>query len=339
MSYFSDCLEKFEKLPKEFKDQFGSLEVFEKIESIEEEYGVDLKFLVVLVAIGEIILEDIPEYLQKKYGLAEEDAYEIRGLLIDTIFKNARNSNLLKDENNFPVLSSDELISFFREELVSVLKSGASTDEDIISINKSIFFWLAKDGLFQEILSKNLLNNQEKITGSRIVINDRENDPTISNWIKDFIQFHGSENFNDITLAEYLVNSKNIRALSIEDKDKIKKVLKIYRNLTFFPDSMKDDVDNWLFIPTDIKNDDNVVSSHKTTLDEEIEIEPASQSIPVVDDALEVSSFPDKPNNYVPKSTKPSLADELEIMLKDYPLGSLEHKTIEQELKRLRSGK
>jgi len=73
---------------------------------------------------------------------------------------------------------------------------------------------------------------------------------TVSNWLKNFIGTNGSAIFDSVALSKYLTGSKSGAKLSQEEKEKVRKVLLIYRNLKFFPDSMPDDNgEGWQILP------------------------------------------------------------------------------------------
>lgn len=323
MSYFEECLKKFENLPADFKNKVGSLESFEKIEAIEDIYGIDLKFLVMLMAIGEVGLTDVPEYLQTKYQLAEEDAYEIRDRLIKEVFKLSVDLPIRegKEDNPDNVLlkSESEVIKIFYEGLVDVLKNKITNKPwGVKDLNEAIFFWLSEDGSFQDGLSKELLNNQERLTSHSLVFEDRDVSPTIASWLKDFIKINGSKMFNELELAEYLTNAHNIKNLDATEKELVRKLLKLYYNLTFFPESMDNvRVEDWKIIPFDDS------------------VEKKQEFVDVLSKGEIVTQNDSK--NWQAKESTP-LA-ELEQTLAEYTPSSLEYKAVDQEIGRLKKKK
>ncbi len=337
MSYLQECLKKFESLPPDFKNRFGSLEVFEKIETIEAEYGIDLKFLVILVAIGEVSLSGIPEYLQTKYKLAEEDAYEIRNRLVSNIFQlnigssapdfsefgSAGSSNVL----NVLLESETEVTKIFHENLAAVLKNQVANNTwNLGDLNEAIFFWLSKDGTLQDELSKSLLNSQERLTSERLLIEDREVLPTIANWLHDFIKISGSEMFDELALAQYLSTAPNARKLSPAEKELIRKLLKFYRNLVFFPDSMENSaIDDWQIIPVDVAvkvTPPKVLVKTVVAARTEVPAKTASAAKTETQTKTEISPL-----------------IELKQALARYTPGSLEYKAVAQEIERLKKKK
>lgn len=331
MSFLQECLTKFDSLPTDFKNRIGSLEVFEKIEAIEEQYGIDLKFLVILVAIGEVSVKDIPEYLQARHTLAEEDAIEIRDAIINDVFQLVSEE---EQDNDIYSMPKNEVISIFQEKLAGILKGEIENGAETIGeLNEAIFYWLSKDGTIQEELSKILLSNQERLTAERIIFENREVDPTISYWLKDFIKQNGSEIFDELVLAQYLSSSLNTKKLSPTSKDVLRKLLKLYRNLCFFPDSMENAaVNDWQIIPIfrDALSDEKpAVVSNKKKL-EDIPVPTVSMPKEVVPEASKAQSF---------EASQADLLAELQQALAQYIPGTLEYKAVTQEIERLKKKK
>ncbi len=326
MAYLQECLQRFENLPSDLKEKFGSLEAFEKIEEIENYYEIDLKFAVILLAIGELAITDLPAYLQEKYDLAEEDALEIADKLIDKIFYfdflglqeiDEEDSSLnLKD-----IIPWEEVLDIFKNNFARFLKETNSSYLDIERLNKSVFFHLSVDGLRQEEMAKALIDNNERITKNKIVVEEKEISPTISNWLRDFFKHNGAGEFNDLALLEYLNRSKNAKALIDEEKNVLRKMLKAYYNINFFPESMENIlVDDWQIISSSLSE---------------------AKKTPIVS---EVKDAVDKNNDYKEKelpvketvniqiSAEEKRLLELKDALPNYPSSSLEYKAIKQEI-------
>lgn len=317
MAYLQACLQRFENLPDDIKDRVGSLEAFKKIEKIEETYGVDLKFLLVLISIGEIDFEDIPTYLQTRHSLAGEDAYEIKNKIEEEFFYpyfSASEDSLLEKE---------EISGIIKDNLARLLIRESGLEEEIALLNQSIFFHLADDGLFQEELVKNLVENVEKITNKSIIIDDRPTSPTISNWIKDFLKFHGADIFNDLILIQYLNRGENVKLLNVEEKEILKKVLKTYRNLNFFPESLENlPIEDWEMIPLPKESESN------------------RQIIDVLDGEKNIVKEKIDENNYSQQegdnlNSADAKLIELKKTLANYSISSLEYKAVAQEINRL----
>src|SRR3989339_772390 len=90
-----------------------------------------------------------------------------------------------------------------------------------------------------------------------------------------FIKQYGSGFFDNVTLSRYITFSENVKKLDENEKNLVKKLLQLYRNLKFFPDSMKDiPVDDWEIVPIDkfvVKKHSELSGPPKTKGEKEIE--------------------------------------------------------------------
>lgn len=317
MAYLQECLQRFENLPSDLKEKFGSLEAFEKIEKIENYYEIDLKFAVILLAIGELAITDLPAYLQEKYDLAEEDAVEIADKLINDVFyfdfpdlqETEEDSSLNLKE----IIPWEEVLDIFKNNFVRFLKETDPSYLDIERLNKSVFFHLSVDGLRQEEMAKALIDNNERITKNQIVVEEKEVSPTIANWLRDFFKHNGAGEFNDLALLEYLNSSKNAKILIGEEKNILRKMLKAYYNINFFPESMENIlVDDWQIISSNLNEDKK---------------EPAVSELDYKEKELPVK---EAVNIQISAEEKRLL--ELKDALPNYPSSSLEYKAIKQEI-------
>lgn len=315
MNYIAQCLEKFRALPEPIKNRLGGFEVLENIKILEKKYGVQLSFLVVLVAIGEINLDGISEYAEKKFGFSEEDAFDLKSDMIREVF------SLLLFNVEQAVMSEATLKEEFSKGVVKLLTDNTAAE----NTNFNIFSLFSKDGALQESLSNILLENQENITAGRIIFDDHEVAPTISNWLKDFIKINGSDMFDELALAQYLSSSANAKKLTSGEKDLLRKLLSLYRNLVFFPDSMGNDpVEDWQIIPVD-KVEENKKASKPGVFQD------------VLDDSRPAVSK--EPSSAPSQAASPSPLNELQGALAQYAPGSLEYKAIKQEIERLKKKK
>lgn len=191
--------------------------------------------------------------------------------------------------------------------------------------NGMIIFLINHVEGFQAEISDILLNNDFKITSNPILLDGKSVSPSIANWITSFIKFNGSDLFDSIALASFLSKDKNIQHLDHQEKDLIKKLLKLYRNLVFFPESITavapDDVE---IFPVDKGADvDNDLQKNVDVLGN-----------------TDLGSKEEEPNlSRLPNSKEEELLKEMEELLENYESNSLEHKAIQQEIKSLRDKK
>ncbi|NLZ74637.1 hypothetical protein GX917_01920 [Candidatus Falkowbacteria bacterium] len=331
MDYFSECLTRFQLLPKNVREAYGGLEAFAATLEIEEAYNIKLSFLVILIAIGELNENDIEDYLVAKFKISSEIAKKIKDELVVKVLDPAFEKVFgLKPAVSFSA-PKEVIINLFSERLIESMKADAET---IKGLNVLIFKAFNDEEDLEEQVIEILYNNNEQLTTNSIIIDNRELAPTISNWLKDFIKLNGSEIFDELKMIEYLNSSPNAKKLNTPEKDLLRKLLKLYKNLVFFPESMDNKlIEDWEIIPVDkIKEDKktNKVKVFQDVLaDNQVTKKEAVKKQPVKEQAKE--QIQDKIEN--------TPLNDLEEMLTQYAPGSLEYKAIKQEMKRLKNKK
>lgn len=245
MSYYDECLKRFKLLSDDLKNKIGSLEVLNKIQELEAEYEVELKFLVILVAIGELAIKDIPAYLVKKSGLDPEEAMEIKRELVNEVFY-----LILDDEQQANLEPTNRIKKIFQGNLFEILKNQDNAYKK--TLNQEIILTLSDESLNQEELLKNLYANQEQLTSGEFILEEKREKPTIANWLKDFIKAGVIEKGIDFDRAQYFNKNKNFINLTISDRELIAKLLELFIRLKFFPEGLeKLPTEDWYIIPYD----------------------------------------------------------------------------------------
>jgi len=325
MTYVQECLEKFQELPANAKEKIGGAEAFNFIKKLENEYNISLSFLVILLAISELSSNDIYDYLITKYQLkpitAKVLSQEIDTKILDPFFEELLNENEIISIK--PAQEKEILLKIFSDRLVETLKINKS--DDLNKLNIFIFKALQSDDLIEDKIISIFYNNQEKLTANHLLFEDHEVSPTISNWLKDFIKKNGSELFNEISLEQYLINSINAKKLNVEEKELVRKLLKLYRNLVFFPESMDGvPLEKWEIFPVEHEEDVQHFGKVKDVLDDDFNNK--SQDLKTKDISTRPAS----------DSSLNSQIFELEKNLGKYSPASLEYKVIIQEITRLK---
>ncbi|MBU4332163.1 hypothetical protein KKD20_03510 [Patescibacteria group bacterium] len=326
MSYYNDCLIKFSKLPDEIRNKIGSVDAVDKINKIEADYKVELKFLVILVAIGDIEIKYIPLYLEKKFQLNKIKGEEIKAKLVKHIF------SLIVDKNSKTVRGAEEKIKdIFQNRLIETL-NGDEEFKEVLN-EELVAQFLSGGELKQGELLKVLLDNQERITHKNFIIDGRPHSPSIANWLKDFIKVNGSGVFDNLVLTEHITNSENTKILDEQEKMLVKRLFLFYRNLKFFPESMGDlPMEQWEIIPIEKESEGmakaRTVSGPPATAAEEKIEELKQEEQKYGKGGLEEKAIEEE----IEKEKK---IEELRAMAGQYPEGSLERKAVEEEMRKL----
>lgn len=249
-------------------------------------------------------------------------------------------NNLLEDlEKDFDEEKEERISTYLLEkDLVTILKN--SDPSAPRSLNGSMLYLLTNKIDSLDKFIRALLANQEVLTKNLLIINNKKEDPTIANWIKSFIKENGSNNFSNIVLAKFLTSSVNCLNLDEVERRLVRKVLRLYRNLSFFPDSMANiPFNEWEIVPLDRDNiiSDSLSMKKSKNIDEVGEINNVdvlkNNSENISKNDLEKEDLDKKENFFSEKEQK---IKEMELMLEKYPEKSLERKAIESEINKLK---
>lgn len=161
------------------------------------------------------------------------------------------------DENYFEFLKNVEdeqqrAKKFFSESIFDMIST------DSYKLKLDLNFWLMgllfedeKEKKFQKDLLETLYKNQEKISEGKITVNGQTAEPTVANWLADFInnveiEFAGST----IKRGQYLINSPNVKKLSAAEKRYLDILLKTFAGLkNFYENAAKMDLGDLTVCP------------------------------------------------------------------------------------------
>jgi len=214
--------------------------------------------------------------------------------------------------------------ALFSKGLVNLLKD-QDANEFISDYNIILISLIGEDAMYRQTLETALYANSDELTSNRILLDDREVAPSIANWLKDFLKLQGSEMFDDLALAQYLSTSVNAKKLNPTEKDLLRKLLRLYRNLSFFPESMENTpMEDWQIIPIaqDALSEGKPVGKTRSA---------TSKAEPIK------SQMPNKIEDKAESKVDP--LSELQTALSKYVPDSLEYKAVAQEIKRLKKKK
>ncbi|MDD2354318.1 MAG: hypothetical protein PHX76_03010 [Patescibacteria group bacterium] len=266
---------------------------------------------------------DFSDVLNEDDNLEEDELMEEEDIIADDELENKRK----------------EIVSILKNNFLSILKS--EDEEELADFNYFLAYIWMKDGDFSQEVTQNLLANKEKISGSSLMVDSKEQAATISSLLKQFIKKYGLV-ANDLNIAEFL-SSTVTKNLADQEKIIALRILKFYNNLNKIDNYLQNDLDN---VPDNFeifpakavaRSNSGAKSKIKPSSDWD-KLEPASLKKvdkKIIADEREADRIRQATDILEPKAA--NLAQELEIMLQDYPAGSLERRTIAQEIKRLKT--
>ncbi len=219
---------------------------------------------------------------------------------------------------------SDYILDIFSNDVIEMLTTNSFSAST--SLNVGIIYLLMEDETFKDKALRSLFVNSERLGMSNILIDEKKVEPTIANWLKDFIKINGSGTFNDIVLIDYINNSINAKMLSSDNKNTLANILRFYRNLSFFPDSLENiDIAKWKIFPFSDPDNEN---EKKANLDEE-----RKRTIKNIDILEEERGF-NPPHSAEERESEEVL--RLRRMLDSYAPSSLERKAINEEIRKIK---
>lgn len=194
-SYLNECLERFHDLPDQIQEMIGGFEAALKIKNLEEQYGVDLGFAVVLIAIGELTIDDLADYLNLKFDfdkikgqeIADKLSEEIFDDVLDFILENTELEETSTEESvetpssfgpitNLSLEEKKELIlKTFRESIIPALQAEPNKIQDF---NIAIFQAFNEDDNLESEAERLLYINQEKLSDHHIILDGHPSSPT-----------------------------------------------------------------------------------------------------------------------------------------------------------------
>lgn len=171
-------------------------------------------------------------------------------------------------------------------------------------LNGGVIAVLFADANFKNVMAKRISENQEKLFSREVAVDGKRFIPSIGNWINNFITVNGGGFFNNIVLSSYVTNSKYTKNLDKIEKEILIKLLTLYRNVKFFPQTLENvSPEKWEIFPLD---------SQKTT------------------------PFNERQSLATPKSPEEQEIETLEKMAAGYALGSLERRAVEEEIRKMK---
>ncbi len=221
---------------------------------------------------------------------------------------------------------------FFANNLVEML---SSNDNEVLSeINDFIFHLIFN--VREEIqgeLANLLLNNQETLTSQRLVLDGRQVDPTVANWLSYFITQKGSGMFDAVALSDFVTNSPNAKFLDFDEKKLLSNLLQVYCNLKFFPENLpSSDPRHWMIFPVAIPEE----PLGRNVGAQETNSTRFAPVIPVTKPKIFPKTTAVNHQEEAQAKLKAQQITETQTLLARYPEGSLERLALEEELDKLK---
>ena len=221
-----------------------------------------------------------------------------------------------------PIMTEEMAVDMFRYHFTKIFSIPDFGYDDLWRKIKSILLEiivLEERDEFKKNLRNALFNNKEKLTGRKLITNNEEQEPTVGNWIKDYNFSLGTGLIDKLKQSQYLFNSVNVKNLSENEKKRIKILFQLYERLKLSsqtPAGLEED------IPIDDEGRKGHIRGGV--------FDPADES-----DKQPKSAIFSNQTNLTNKIGEKSELAMLQETASKYPVGSLERKAIEEEIKKL----
>jgi hypothetical protein len=323
MPNIQKSLDKFNNLELEIVLTVDGDETVRNLEMAAQRNNIEtgpLSVALIFLAAEDLSLEGVPGYLEERLETSALTAKKIAADFIESVVNPLRTRLEFLNSNPAKKMTAAEekniLLEMFARNLLVELKNSPII---LNAINHQIFYVLAGDLKFHDELVKILLSNEEILTGGTVLVGGKSVRPTIFNWLKNFIEINGSAIFDSVVLSGYLASSKNMAGLSPEDKERISKILALYRNLKFFPESMPNDTgENWQILPFPLPEE---ISGGEVAEKEKLSVPENYIPVPEKKPEVEDSGL---------KEEEAALA-KFDAEIQKYPQNSLQRRALEAE--------
>lgn len=139
-----DYLQKFNKLPKELRDEVSTPAKMAAINVLEEKYSINLASVVMKIMVKEVLIQDLVSYFIKENNLEKEKAEALVEELKDKIFRSVANylnfqiapavlNNQSKITPNFSVTKSPDVLNTINKKDFSPQSNNVETSESFFS--------------------------------------------------------------------------------------------------------------------------------------------------------------------------------------------------------------
>jgi len=237
----TDYIEKDLKIDQEAAKNI-SIEVLGRILlCIEHDLDADIKGLITkLGGDPKQYFDQIEELHDKIFKPKEEKAVKTPEVVPEEEFTQTPE----EEKKSLETLFSNELVEIMEEK-----------EQEVTSfLNYRILNLLVEHPEFKPDIERTIFENNQKITKNQINLEGTKVEPTISNWLKDFVSRVGIDSITAITQSKYITDSVNTKNLPFKERQTLSKLIDFYVRLKFFPDSLEKLPPNeWGVIPMKVK--------------------------------------------------------------------------------------
>lgn len=132
---------------------------------------------------------------------------------------------------SFVYLKSEDFINLFKQGLKYALVNRSYPLEKNISIFLIDIPILSVRDEYKKKIREAMFANEEKLTSGKITMGNKEEEPTISNWLKFYDMELGAGKVEKLKIMEILFKNENIIKLLADERQTIKRLIDLYEEL------------------------------------------------------------------------------------------------------------
>lgn len=198
---------------------------------------------------------------------------------------------------------------------------------------------LEKRDNFKNAIRQALLNNKLLLTKNKITVSGGEEDPSIANWLRDYLVKLGIEPIDSLKFSEYIIRDQNTKNLSETERGKLKILLNLFEKLKVSSVDVPIFEENFVAV---LPNQEIAVVSGGRPEKISKETINLARNLSKIE-GVEINKNSKASESSITTSKNLSSSDEipevveLEKTMLNYPESSFEYKAIQQEIKRLKT--
>lgn len=129
-----------------------------------------------------------------------------------------------------PALSNNEILALFQNRLTRMFELPDYQLWPLLVGKLMTFIDFNERDIFKRQLREVMLDNKERLT-SRPIENGQSKEPTVSNWLRDYLGEVDMKPVNKVVLVEYFSKRRSYQQLPADERDKVKVIIEVFEKL------------------------------------------------------------------------------------------------------------
>jgi len=199
-----------------------------------------------------------------------------------------------------PSLGEQEVVRMFKESITQGLQEPRiNMREKLVTLMLTIPSFASRDQLRKQ-LQQALRDNEERIGENQIMVSNKNEYPTISNWLRKYISLYGNTPVNAVQLNQFFTSDADAQKLQPDEQRTLRELVDVYEYLKLSsqtPEGLEDP------LIVNINGERKVLRGDRF---EDIKLSPEAQKI--VDEVFAQLNKKESKNSGQTRSSAPSFA-------------------------------